>query len=58
VADEADACGHGRDYSCPVGALKAGNPLSAEADAELSPGHAREHKNNRGHGPLLQNHMN
>jgi hypothetical protein len=25
-----------------VGALKAGNLLSAEADAELSPGHARE----------------
>ena len=34
-----------------AGALKAGNLLSAEADAELSPGHAREQKINRGQHP-------
>jgi putative ABC transport system permease protein len=39
----------------PVGALKAGNLLSAEADAELSPGYAREQVDGRGHGPLPRN---
>jgi hypothetical protein len=36
-----------------AGALKVGNLLSAEADAELSPGHARDQLIVRGHGPLL-----
>ena len=39
-----------------VRALKVGNLLSAEADAELSPGHAREPLIDRGHGPLLRVH--